>query len=123
MNQKEAEKFVKSLFHDIWEGNKLDKFNDYYHSNIQADVGGKVIGFSEIKLHALTMKEQWLNTKVVFQDIISDSLDKIAVRFNMSGIKEGMSVSFEMIGIYDIKDHKLHKIFGLSNPPMNYLQD
>lgn len=34
MNQKEAENFVKSLFHDIWEGDDLDKFNDYYHSNI-----------------------------------------------------------------------------------------
>ncbi len=120
MNQKEAEQFVKKLYYDIWEGHNVDKFSDYYHPNLQTDLGGKSIDFTEIKLHALTMKEKWVNTKVDFKDIISDGHNKIAVRFIMSGIKEGVPVSFEMMGIYDLKDNKLYKIFGLSNPPMVY---
>ncbi len=120
MNQQEARQFIKNLYHDIWEGHAVEKFNHYYHPEVSTDLAGKDLNFSEIKLHALTMKEQWLNTKVVFEDIISDGQDKIAVRFNMSGLKQGEPVSFEMIGIYELKDHKLYKIFGLSNPAMVY---
>lgn len=120
MNQNEAEQFVKNLFYDIWEGHNLDKFHDYYHLDVRTDLGGKALDFAEIKLHARTMKTQWSNTKVIFKDIISNDHNKIAVRFNMSGIKEKVPVSFEMMGIYDLKDNKLYKIFGLSNPPMIY---
>lgn len=120
MTQSEAEKFVKSLFYDIWEGHNIDKFDDYYHSDVQTDLGGKSIGFDVIKQHATNMKNEWKNTKIIFKDIISNGQNKIAVRFYMSGIKQGEPVSFEMMGIYDLKDNKLYKIFGLSNPPMVY---
>lgn len=120
MNQIEAENFVKQLFHDIWEGHDISRFNDYYHADIQADAGGKPIDFATIQLHAQTMKTEWSNTQVVFKDIISNGHNKIAVRFVMSSIKQGQAMSFEMMGIYDLKDNKLFKIFGLSNPPMTY---
>lgn len=120
MNQKEAKQLIENLFHDIWEGHALDKFSYYYHPEVQTDLGGKSIDFAEIKLHATSIKEQWSNTKVIFKDIISNGNNKIAVRFNMSGVKEKKPVSFEMMGIYDLKDDKFYKIFGLSNPPMTY---
>ena len=71
----------------------------YYHQDLITDLGGKTISFNELKLHAQLMKQQWVNTKVDFKDIISNGNEKIAVRFNMSGIKEGQSVCFEMMGI------------------------
>lgn len=120
MNQAEAEKFVKQVFHDIWEGHDLTRLKDYYHAEIETDLGGKPITFNEIRQHAENMKQNWVNVKVVFKDIISDNHDKIAVRFTMSGIKDGEPVSFEMMGIYTLKDNKLYRIFGLSHPPMIY---
>jgi hypothetical protein len=120
MNQVQAENFVRKIFFDIWEGHNLDQFDQYYHPNVITDLGGKSIDFSEIQLHAQTMKKTWINTKVIFKDIISNGHNKIAVRFIMSGVRDGEDVSFEMMGIYELLDNKLHRIFGLSNPPMVY---
>ncbi len=120
MNQTEAEVFVKKMFHDIWEGHNLDQFNQYYHPEVEADLVEKSIDFSEIQLHAETMKKSWINTKVVFKDIISDGDNRIAVRLNMSGMREKEPVAFEMMGIYELKTNQLYKIFSLSNPPMAY---
>lgn len=120
MKPDDAKIIVKQLFYDIWEGHNIDNFENYYHRDIQTNVGGKNITFPEIKLHAETMKKTWKNTKVIFKDIISDGTNKIAVRFTMSGMCENEPVSFEMMGIYELKDNKLYRIFGLSNPPMSY---
>jgi len=123
MNQAQAEDFVKQIFRDIWEGHDLNKFDQYYHPEIETNLAGKTIGFSEIRLHAEIMKQTWVNTKVVFKDIISNGDNKIAVRFMMSGTKEDQPIAFEMMGIYELKDNKFYRIFGLSNPPMIYSEE
>lgn len=120
MNQSQAEEFVTSVFRDIWEGKNIAKFSDYYHQDIQTNLGGKSIDYKEIQCHAETMKKEWQNVKVDFHSIISDNHNKIAVHFTMSGIQNNTPVSFDMMGIYTLKDNKLYHIFGLSNPPMVY---
>jgi len=115
MNSEQAKHWVTNIYHDIWQGNNLDKFADYYHPQVIAHLDGQMIDYTQIKAHAFWQKEHISELVFDFKDFIATE-NKIAFRLQSSGSKNNQQHDWQIIAIYHLKADKIYRCWALSNP-------
>lgn len=110
MNSEQAKRFMTQLFHEIWTSHHLEKFDDYYHPDVIANINGTELHYDDIRNAAEAFKTGYDHINYNFQSILIDE-DVIAARFEASMLRGGERVAMRIFGFYHLLNNKLHRIY------------
>ena len=122
-------KFIKSLFHDVWLGNDLDKIPEYYDKNVKAVVSisedtAKVkdihLGYEDICKQAKWQKENTKDINFDFKDIFgSADGNKITIYLFSSLIDTitGQKKEYRVCAFYELNaEQKIIACYAVMTP-------
>lgn len=124
-----AEKYIKALYHDIWQGHDVEKIGDYYAKDAQATISVSknaqdpediTLDFDGIHQQALWQKSHYKNLKFDFKEIVLSQDEKVisALFWSQSTcVKTGETRNFRVMGMWMLNDEKkINKVCAVMTP-------
>ena len=123
-----VEKYFKEMYADIWQGNNLDKIDDYYAKEFEETISvcddkknpiEINMNYSDLVRQALWQKENYVKTTFEIRKIIEDLDNHISVYFYSSSLNKntGELRHRYVCGIWRLnKDKKIDRVWAVVTP-------
>lgn len=108
-----ARQFIEGLFSEVWTVSNTEKMSEYYHQDVRAYVGDKVLDYQALYTQIMHNKENIQNYQVDILDLFSSG-NKISARMKQTALNKQASspLSFHVIVIYHLQDSKIISLWA-----------
>lgn len=122
-----SEKFFKEMYFNIWQGNDLSRFDEYYSKDFQEIIGVSdenqlpielKMNYDDLLKQAKWQKENYKNTTIDIKKIVGEG-KYISVTFYSSSIdkKTGELRHRYVCGIWGLNhDNKINRVWAVVTP-------
>lgn len=121
MNNQEASRFVEKVFTEMWCAFNPAKIAEFYQPDMSGNMFGHDITLADVKNRLDFISKTSSRLTIVTLDVFASD-NKIAFRQKQTLFpKDGQApVVYNMMGIYQLRDGKISRIWGLADQSVDY---
>jgi ketosteroid isomerase-like protein len=122
MDNHQAREFVEAVYRDIWAAKDLEKFDTYYHPDMQfigyqPDGGEAELNYQMVKNHADNSAKDRKDVVTKFEEVYAVAEHEIIARFHQRSVylANGHVLNLRTVFKYELKEHKIYRGWAFFN--------